>query len=133
MEGSLILPIWQTGSTGGTGGTGALTGLLAEDVTFSSPVADYQGRENAAHLLNLIATVLEDVEPGRGWGGGPDWLTAFTARVDGAELQGILREERGPAGQLVHVTLFLRPQQVLRVAIAKMRQRLADSPLPRTA
>jgi hypothetical protein len=133
MEGSLILPIWQTGGTGQAGGTGALTGLLAEDVTFSSPVADYHGRENAAHLLSLIATVLDDVEPGRGWGGGPDRLTAFTARVDGAELQGILLEERGPAGELVHVTLFLRPQQVLRAAIAKMRQRLADSPLPRTA
>jgi hypothetical protein len=131
MEGSLILPVWQTGGTGVP--TDLLAGLLAEDVTFCSPVADYHGRENAAHLLGLIATVLEDVSPVRGWGGEREWLIAFTARVDDDELQGILREEHGPAGQLVRVTLFLRPYPVLRVAIAKMRQRLAESPLPRTA
>jgi hypothetical protein len=127
MESSLILAVWRTG------GTGALTDLLAEDVTFSSPVADYHGRGNAAHMLGLIATVLEDVAPVQGWGDGREWLSAFTARVDDGELQGMLREERGPAGKLVQVTLFLRPYPVLRVAIAKMRQRLADSPLPPVA
>jgi hypothetical protein len=110
MDDSLILPVWRTGATG------ALTDLLAEDVTFSSPVADYHGRENAAHMLGLIATVLEDIDQGRGWGDGREWLSAFTARVDDAELQGILREERNPAGQLMQVTLFLRPQPVLRAA-----------------
>jgi hypothetical protein len=127
MEGSPILSAWQTRDAD------ALTGLLAEDVTFSSPVADYHGRETAGHMLGLIATVLEDVDPVRGWGDGRERLSAFTARVDDGQLQGILREERGPAGQLVQVTLFLRPQAVLRVAIEKMRQRLADSPPPRTA
>jgi hypothetical protein len=127
MESSLILPLWRTGATG------ALTELLAEDVTFSSPVADYHGRENAAHVLGLIATVLEDVDTVRSWGDGRESLSAFAARVDGGDLQGILREERGPAGKLAQVTLFLRPCPVLRVAIAKMRQRLDGSPLPRTA
>lgn len=117
-----------------TGGTGALTYLLAEDVTFSSPVADYHGRENVAHMLGLIAAVLDDVAPVHTWGDELESLSAFTARVDDRELQGILREERGPAGKLVQVTLFLRPYRVLRAAIAKMQQRLADSPLPqRTA
>lgn len=125
MDGSLILPVWQAG------GAGALPDLLAADVTFSSPVADYHGRENVAHMLGLIATVLEDVAPVRGWGDSREWLSAFTARVDAGELQGILREERGPAGTLVQVTLLLRPYPVLRAAIATMRQRLADSPLPR--
>jgi hypothetical protein len=127
MEGSPILSAWQTHDAG------ALADLLAEAVTFSSPVADYHGRESAAHMLGLIAAVLEDVDPVRGWDDGRERLSAFTARVDDGELQGILREERGPAGQLVRVTLFLRPQAVLRVAIGKMRRRLADSPLPRTA
>jgi hypothetical protein len=128
MDGSLILPVWQRR------GTGALADLLAEDVTFSSPVADYHGRENAAHMLSLIATVLDDVDPVRGWSDERESLSAFTARVDDGELQGMLREERGPAGTLVRVTLFLRPYPVLRAAIATMRQRLADAPLPqRTA
>jgi hypothetical protein len=128
MDGSLILPVWQRRSTG------ALADLLAEDVTFSSPVTDYHGRENAAHMLSLIATVLDDVAPVRGWSDERESLSAFTARVDDGELQGMLREERGPAGTLVRVTLFLRPYPVLRAAIATMRQRLADAPLPqRTA
>ena len=127
MDDSAILAAWRTGSS-------ALTDLLAEDVTFSSPVADYHGRENAAHMLGLIATVLDNVTPVRRWGDGRESLSAFTARLDGGELQGILREERGPEGKLVQVTLFLRPYRVLRAAIAKMQQRLADSPLPqRTA
>jgi hypothetical protein len=128
MDSSVILPMWRTG------GAAAQTDLLAEDATFSSPVADYHGRENAAHMIRLIATVLEDVAPVRRWGDERESLSAFTARVDGGELQGILREERGPGGKLVRVTLFLRPYPVLRAAIAKMQQRLADSPLPqRTA
>jgi hypothetical protein len=113
-----------------TGGTGALTDLLAEDATFSSPVADYHGRENAAHLLGLIATVINDVDPVRRWGGERESVSAFTGRIDEGELQGILREERNPEGQIVHVTLFLRPYRVVRAAIAAMQQRLADSPLP---
>jgi hypothetical protein len=127
MDGSLILPVWQRR------GTGALADLLAEDATFSSPVADYHGRENAAHMLSLIATVLDEVALVRGWGDERDSVSAFTARVDDGDLQGIVREERGPAGTLVRVTLFLRPQAALRAAIATMRERLADSPLPHPA
>jgi hypothetical protein len=125
MNSSLIIPLWQRR------GTGALTDLLAEDVTFSSPVADYHGRENAAHMLSLIATMLDDVAAVRGWGDERESVSAFTARTADGELQGILREERGPAGTLEQVTLFLRPYSVLRAAIAAMRQRLADAPLPR--
>jgi hypothetical protein len=125
MNDSVILPRWRGRDTG------ELTNLLAEDATFSSPVADYHGRENAAHMLSLIATVLDDVALVRGWGDERESVSAFTARMGDGELQGILREERGPAGTLVRVTLFLRPQAVLRAAIATMRQRLADSPLPR--
>jgi hypothetical protein len=124
MEGSAILSIWRTG------GTGALADLLADDATFSSPVADYHGRENAAHMLGLIATVIGDVDPVRRWGDEREFVSAFTARIDEGELQGILREERDPEGKLVHVTLFLRPYRVVRAAIATMQQRLADSPLP---
>jgi hypothetical protein len=113
-----------------TGGTGALTDVLAEDATFSSPVADYHGRENAAHMLGLIATVINDVDPVRRWGDERESVSAFTARIDEGELQGILREERNAEGLLVHVTLFLRPYRVVRAAIATMQQRLADSPLP---
>jgi len=124
MDDSVILPAWRRRDTR------ELTNLLAEDATFSSPVADYHGRENAAHMLGLIATVLDDVALVRGWGDERESVSAFTARTADGELQGIVREERGPEGTLVHVTLFLRPQAVVRAAIATMRQRLADAPLP---
>lgn len=39
---------------------GALTALLSEDATFSSPAADYHGRADVVHMLSLIARVLED-------------------------------------------------------------------------
>jgi hypothetical protein len=125
MEDSVILPVWQVG------GIGMLADALADDVTFSSPAADYRGRENVAHMLELIATVLDDIAPVRGWGDTGERVSAFTARVQGEQVQGMLREERGPAGELVRVTLFLRPYRVLRMAIAQMGERLAVAPLPR--
>lgn len=103
---------------------------LAEDAVFSSPVADYRGRANVAHMLSVIATVLSGVEETATWPGDRDRAFSFTAKASGAELQGVLREERDAHGRLHHVTLFLRPYRVLRAAIATMAQRLEDSPLP---
>lgn len=124
MTDSAIVAAWRSGDTG------PLATLLAEDVTFSSPVADYHGRESATHMLGLIATVLGGVEQTGRWGDERDSLTAFTARAEGHELQGLLREERREQGGLVQVTLFLRPYRALRAAIARMRQLVESSPLP---
>ncbi|MFI9414632.1 hypothetical protein [Nocardia gamkensis] len=123
MNESLVLPSWRSGDMK------RVTSSLRTDSTFSSPVADYHGRADVAHMLGLIATVLEGVEQTGRWGGERDRLFAFTARVDGHELQGILREEFATAGGLEHVTLLLRPYRVLRTAIAKMAQQLKVSPL----
>jgi hypothetical protein len=53
---SVILHVWRSGEID------SLPDLLAERATFSSPVADYHRRANAAHMLGLIARVLDDVE-----------------------------------------------------------------------
>ncbi len=97
---------------------------------FSSPVADYRGRANAAHVLGLIATVLEQVDETARWCAERDSVFAFTAQVDGGALQGVIREECDAGGAITYVTLFLRPYRVLRGAMATMAQRLEDSPLP---
>lgn len=121
MVRSFILRAWQSRDTG------TLPGLLAENVTFSSPVADCPGRENASHVLGLIAQVLEDVSTGPEWNAGNETVSAFTARFEGEEMQGMLREQRDDSNALVHVTLFLRPYRTLRAAIARMGELLNDS------
>jgi hypothetical protein len=127
MTRSVILQAWRSGETG------TLPGLLAENATFSSPVADYVGAVSASHVLALIARVLEDVLPGPEWDAGNETVTAFTARFHGEEMQGMLREQRDGSNALVHVTLFLRPYRTLRAAIERMGELLARSPVPASA
>lgn len=124
MTDSSVLSAWRSGDSG------SLSNVLAEDATFSSPVADYQGRANASHILGLIAGVLEEVDQTAAWGDDREGVYAFTARVADRELQGILREERAETGKLTRVTLFLRPYAVLKTSIARMREALERSPLP---
>ncbi|GLY83091.1 hypothetical protein [Actinoallomurus iriomotensis] len=126
MNDSSVLSAWRSGD-------GSLSGVLAEDATFSSPVADYEGQPNASHVLGLIAGVLEGVDQTGAWGDEREGVYAFTARVDDREVQGIVREERAETGELTHVTLFLRPYGVLRTAIGRMREALEHSPLPARA
>lgn len=111
---------------------GALAALVAENVTFSSPVADYHGRADVVHMLGLVARVLRDPVTTSEATVGGDRVTMLTARVDGHEVEGVLRERHDDEGRLVHATLFLRPYRALRTAIAAMGRMLADSPLPST-
>lgn len=103
---------------------------LQEQACFRSPVADYHGRADVAHLVRLIASVLADVRPTRQFSDGRRVTTFLTARVDGRELQGVLDEALDDQGCLEEATLMLRPLGALRVAIDAMRIRLEAEPLP---
>jgi hypothetical protein len=127
MTRSVILQAWRSGEAG------TLASLLAENATFSSPVADYVGAVSASHVLALIPRVLEDVRPGTEWDAGNETVTAFTARFQGEEMQGMLREQRDGSNALVHVTLFLRPYRTLRAAIERMGELLARTPMQASA
>src|ERR1017187_4831807 len=61
MEASVLLPPWRSGDVE------SLPDVLAEHATFSSPVADHNGQAKTAHMLGLIARVLEDVEKTAQW------------------------------------------------------------------
>lgn len=111
---------------------GALTGLLAEDVKFSSPAADYHGRADVVHMLTLIARVLESPQVQSTAADRSSRLITLTAQHKGQPLEGILRERRDDVGRLVHVTLYLRPYHTLRACIDAMRTLLANAPLPST-
>jgi hypothetical protein len=119
-----ILDVWASGETE------QLMGLLAETVVFSSPVADYEPRVRASHVLGLIPGVVDEVRATMRWDGDRETVSAFTARIGDDRLDGMLREERDGSGALVHVTLFLRPYRSLTAAIGRMRELLAESPLP---
>jgi hypothetical protein len=123
----VIIQAWQSGDSG------AVRSLLAQNATFSSPATEYAGADNVSHVLRLIAQVLEDVRSGPEWNAGNDTVSAFTARCQGDEMQGMLREQRDVSGALVHVTLFLRPYRTLRTAMARVGELLDRNPLQGSA
>jgi hypothetical protein len=104
--------------------------LLAEQVTFSSPFADYHGRADVTHLLTLIARVLQTPTISAAATDGTLTYTSLTANVDGRALEAVVCERHDDDGRLVHATLFLRPYHVLRAAMDAMGRLLAEAPLP---
>ena len=57
----------------------ALGELVAEDVRFRSPAADYAGRDDVVHLLATIGGVVSDVRPTRTLVDGRSTTTFLTA------------------------------------------------------
>jgi hypothetical protein len=104
--------------------------LLADDVVFSSPFADYRGREDVSHLFGLIARVIEAPEVEGAASDGTWTYTALTGAVDGRALDAVVRERHDDTGRLLHAVLFLRPYRSLRAAMDAMGGLLAAEPLP---
>lgn len=103
-----------------------LAALLAEDVRFHSPVADYEGQADVAHLFGLISGVLRDITPEREVGSWPHVTTFFSC--DG--LQGVLDQRYDSSDRLAEATLMLRPLSLLQKKIAEMGEALRTAPLP---
>lgn len=108
----------------------SLVALLADGVRFHSPVADYEGRADVAHLFTLIGSVLRDVETDREVEDGATRTTFFRGSAESRPLQGILDEHYDDSGRLTEATLMLRPLSSLHVAVSAMAAALAESPLP---
>jgi len=123
MVTSAILDAWSNGDAA------VLADALDDDVTFSSPYQDYEGRATAARVLALVGETLEGVGRCRSWGNDEHSITTFTASVEGLPLEGVILEER-EAHMLTQVTLYLRPFESLRAAMKQMRGRLAEKPPP---
>jgi hypothetical protein len=108
----------------------AVASLLAESVVFHSPVADYGGRDDVAHLLATIARVLQDVRATHEWSDGTGVAIQFAGRVHGDVVEGMLVQRIDASGLVTEATLWLRPLAGLRRAVAQMREALAREPLP---
>lgn len=112
--------------------------LLARDVVFHSPVADYSGRDDVAHLLPKIGQCLSGVERLReftaaGTGraeGEQHGVTTFSAKVGEENAYGVLVQQTNGDGQLTEATLLIRPLKALTAAVSRMREALSADPLP---
>ncbi|GAA3105809.1 hypothetical protein ACFQ0X_10070 [Streptomyces rectiviolaceus] len=122
--------------------------LLARDVVFHSPVADYRGRDDVAHLFPKIGQCLTGIEPlqeftepgkaGKDAGDGQDAgvgqeqrsVTTFTGRVGEESVYGAFVQQVDAEGQLTEATLLLRPLSALTTAVSLMRDALIADPLP---
>jgi hypothetical protein len=115
------------------GAAETLAELLTVDVEFRSPVRNYRGRDDVAHILLLIGGVLDDLDARRELAAPDMSVTVITGSHDGRCLEGVLQESYDDRGDVTTATLLLRPLGVLRGAIAAMGGALERSPLPSSA
>lgn len=107
----------------------AALALLAEDVTFHSPVVHtpYQGRDAVAPILQAVSKVFEDFRYVDEIGG-PDaasHVLVFRTRVGDREIEGIDLLHTGADGLIDEFTVMVRPLSGTLALAEAMRARLA--------
>jgi hypothetical protein len=108
----------------------AVAALLAHDVVFHSPVADYQGRADVSHMLAAVGRCLRFSEPSDHMTGARSTAISFVTAVKERRADGVLIVRCTDDSVVCELTLLLRPLAVLRLAIAAMRDELEVQPLP---
>lgn len=123
---SKLLPLAQRGTEN------RLHNALREDVVFHSPVRDYHGRADVAHILMTIGRVLDKFESQRELVAERRVVTIISATYAHHRMSGVLHETYDARGRVEQATLLLRPLSTLLDAITAMRAALEQSPLPST-
>ena len=123
---SKILPLTQPDADN------QLADTLSEQVVFHSPVRDYRGRADVAHILMTIGSVLSEIEAQRELVAERRIVTLITATHRDHRMTGVLDETFDAHGRIERATLLLRPLSALLDAITTMRTALERSPLPGT-
>ena len=105
---------------------------LSEQVVFHSPVRDYHGRADVAHILVTIGGVLEAIDVQREFVAEREVVTTITTARADQRMSGVLHETYDAFGRVERATLMLRPLSTLLEAITAIRTALERSPLPST-
>ena len=103
---------------------------LSEQVVFHSPVRDYHGRADVAHILVTIGGVLEEIDVQREFIAERQVVTIITTARADQRMSGVLHETYDAFGRVERATLVLRPLSTLLEAITAIRAALERSPLP---
>lgn len=106
----------------------AIDELLAEDVTFRSPVVfkPYEGREAVAVLLGAVAQVFEDFRYTDQVETGDTATLAFSATVGERKLDGIDLLRFGGDGKVRELQVYVRPLSGINALAEAMRRKLEE-------
>jgi hypothetical protein len=107
----------------------AVAGLLHPDVTFASPAVyrPYLGRDATLRVLAAAAQTFEDFEYVGAYGGELVDVLRFRARVGRFELEGVDILTRNEDGQIVDITVMIRPFHAREALTGAMQQALTAS------
>jgi hypothetical protein len=103
---------------------------LSQDVIFHSPVRDYHGRADVAHILSMVGVVLGQIRAQRELAVDHKIVTLVTASHRHEPMKGVLYETHDAAGAVDRAALLIGPRSTLRRAITDVVAALAQSPLP---
>ncbi|TWS22512.1 nuclear transport factor 2 family protein [Tsukamurella sputi] len=100
----------------------AFDGLLADDVTFTSPVAfkPYEGRHITAAILRGVMRVFEDFHYIREINDGDDHALVFEAVVDGKKITGCDFIHVNTEGKIDDFMVMVRPLSAAQALSAAM-------------
>jgi hypothetical protein len=107
----------------------AMEAALAPEVEFRSPAVfkTYEGRDATMGLLRLVVEVFEDFEYTDEVESGDSACLVFKARVGDRELEGIDYLQLNGEGQIVRLTVLVRPLSGLTALAEAMGARLAQA------
>ena len=110
------------------GDADAVAELLAPDVVFHSPMTTrvaFEGREEVADLHRDIFAVLEDLHTTEPLALGDARSFTFHATVRGVRLEAVNLLQCNPQGQIVEMTIFVRPLPGLATLFATLPPRVS--------
>jgi SnoaL-like domain len=115
-------------AAGESGDADAVAELLAPDVVFHSPMTErirFEGKDEVAALHRDIFAVLEDIDTAEPLARGESGAFSFRARVRGEELEAINWVRCNEQGQIVDLTVFVRPLPGLATLFATLPPRVS--------
>ncbi|WP_370326672.1 nuclear transport factor 2 family protein [Euzebya sp.] len=110
----------------------AAIALLADDVTFSSPVVftPYQGRDAVGQILRAVIQVFEDFRYTTEIGGpdDADHALVFAAHIGDVQLEGVDLLHQREDGTIDRFTVMVRPLKAAHALAEAMAAKLGAKP-----